>query len=99
MKSVWLFVVNDIAFHETGAGLLGLAIAGLWVDDEQAQDARVLIDAEQQVRQQQVNQAYQENPRSFLDLLIENPARWLGSLMAVVGLLALVLLPFYLLIA
>jgi len=90
-----LLVDNNILFHETGAGLLGLSIAGLWVDSDEASAARTLIDAEQAVRKQQVDQSYQENPRSFFGLFIANPMKWLGSVFAIVGLLGLVLLPFY----
>ena len=95
MANRCLLVDNDILFHETGAGLLGLAIAGLWVDADQAQAARALIDAEQAVRQKEIIESYQENPRSFFGLFMANPMKWLGSIFAVVCLLGLVLLPFY----
>jgi len=89
-----LLVDNDILFHETGAGLLGLSIAGIWVDDDKAQAARALIDDEQYTRQQLVRGEYMDNPKSAWSLFIANPIKWLASIAAIAGLLALVLLPF-----
>ncbi len=76
---------NDIEYHETSAGLLGISLPGLWVlDKEKVDKARALIDEYQQLRQKRVQEEYRLNKRTSMDMLKENPVRYLGSILAII---------------
>jgi len=76
---------NNIEYHETSAGLLGISVPGLWVlNEEHVDKSRALIDEYQQLRQKRVQEAYRLNKRTSADMLKENPVRYLGSILAII---------------
>ena len=80
-----LLLDNNIEFHETSAGLLGISLPGLWViNEEQVDKARELIDEYQQLRQKRVQEEYRLNKRTTADMFKENPVRYLGSILGII---------------
>ena len=80
-----LLLDNNIEFHETSAGFLGMAVPGLWVvNEEQAEEARHLIDEYQQLRQKRVQEEYRLKKRTSMDMFKENPVRYSGSILAII---------------
>lgn len=80
-----LLLNNNIEYHESSAGLLSISVPGLWVaNEEQADQARELIDDYQQLRQERVQEEYRLNKRTFTDMFKENPVRYLGSILAII---------------
>ncbi len=76
---------NNIEYYEASEGLLGISLPGLWViNEEQVDKARELIDEYQQLRQKRVQEEYRLNKRTSMDMLKENPVRYLGSILAVI---------------
>ena len=90
-----LLISNNIEYHETSAGLLGISVPGLWVDEEQADRARSLIDSYQQSRQKRVQELYRLNNRTSWDMFRENPARYLGSILVIILLFFLMVYMFF----
>ena len=90
-----LLVDNNMEFHETGAGLLGLGKAGLWVESTAAEQARQLIDDYQQLRQKRIQQLYQQHPVNLWQLFRKQPVKWLLNMLIIISVLGLSLLPFY----
>jgi hypothetical protein len=91
---------NGIPFHETSAGLLGLATPALWVTDaDQARRARRLIDVYQAERAASQRAAYERlrragRQRRVRDLLREHPLRFLLYLLAAAAVLYFSTAPF-----
>ena len=80
-----LLLDNNIEYHETSAGLLGISMPGLWViNEEQVDKARELIDEYQQLRQKRVQEEYRLNKRTATDMFKENPVRYSGSIIAII---------------
>jgi len=80
-----LLLDNNIEYHETSAGLLGISMPGLWViNEEQVDKARELIDEYQQLRQKRVQEEYRLNNRTSSDMFKENPVRYLASILAII---------------
>lgn len=81
---------NDIDYYETSAGVFGISMPGLWLkNEEQLQKARQLIDEYQKVRQNEAREEYnsrrrQGAARTFMDILKENPARYISSILAII---------------
>ena len=90
-----LLVEHEIEFHETGAGLLALGKAGLWVDTAQAETARQLIEHYQQQRQQTVSQQYLDHPKTLWRMFYQQPLKWVFNMLIIGCVLSLCLLPFY----
>lgn len=79
-----LLLNNEIEYHETSAGLLGISVPGIWIVNEgQVEKARALIDEYQLQRQKRVREEYLLNKRSALDMFKENPVRYTGSVLAI----------------
>jgi len=75
---------NAIDFYETSAGMFGISMPGLWIkNNDQTEIARQLIDEYQQLRQNKAREEYRSRQRTFMDLLKENPARYLSIILAV----------------
>lgn len=55
-----LFESHSIEFYETTAGNWGIGMPGLWLQDEDVQRARELIDQYQATRSQEQRQEYEE---------------------------------------
>ena len=80
-----LLLDNNIEFHETSAGILGMSVPGLWVvNEEQVEEARYLIDEYQQLRQKRVGEEYRLKKRTSMDMFKENPVRYLVSILAII---------------
>ncbi len=91
-----LLAEGGIAFHETGAGLLGISVAGLWVSDRAAAaHARTLIEDYQRSRAALQRAAYQQARRTLIDVLRERPLLFLLYLAVVLGVLYLSTIPFW----
>lgn len=80
---------HAIEFHETSAGLWGMSVSALWLRDESKfREARRLIDEYQSERLLRVKEEYANlrrdgRNRTVIDLIKENPLRFLGYLAAV----------------
>ena len=80
-----LLLDNNIEFHETSAGILGMSVPGLWVvNEEQVEEARHLIDEYQQLRQKRVREEYRLKKRTSMDMFKENPVRYSGSILVII---------------
>ena len=80
-----LLLDNNIEFHESSAGILGMSVPGLWVvNEEQVEEARQLIDEYQQLRQKRVREEYRLKKRTSMDMFNENPVRYLVSILAII---------------
>ena len=81
---------NDIDYYETSAGVFGISVPGLWLKSkDQVEIARQLIDDYQKVRQNEAREEYnlkqrQGTARTFMDILKENPARYISSILAII---------------
>ncbi|BCE00505.1 DUF6164 family protein [Marinicellulosiphila megalodicopiae] len=90
-----LLVDNDIVFHETSSGLLGLSVAGLWVDQELVDQARAIIETEQCTRQMQMRETFSRSPVTFKEQFKRHPIKWIASVLAVPAILSLIIIPFF----
>ena len=80
-----LLLDNNIEFHESSAGILGMSVPSLWVvNEEQADKARELIDEYQQLRQKRIQEEYRLKKRTSTDMFKESPVRYLGSILAII---------------
>jgi hypothetical protein len=92
---------NGIPFHETGAGLLGISVPGLWVRDTgDFERARALIDAYQQARTAEQRAAYEQargkgSHRRLRDIAREDPWRLILYALVAVAILYLSVMPFW----
>ncbi len=86
-----LLTEHAIEFYETSAGNWGISFAGIWLRDRaQLARAKALIEAYQRERQARARAAYEQqlregSQRRMVDLIRENPIRFLIYL-AVIGL-------------
>jgi len=94
---------NDIAYYETQPSRWGISYGGIWLsrDGDLAEAKRLMADY-QAARQTRVRAEYETARRegtaeTFASVLREQPLRVLLTVLAIVGLLALVALPVYLL--
>ncbi len=91
---------NGIEFYETDPGNWGISAGGLWLRDERRfREARALIDEYEQQRQQRVRAEYQRlrregRQRSLMDLIREDPLRFLLYLAGIIALLYISIKPF-----
>ena len=88
---------NGIDFYETSAGVFGISMPGLWLNNEkQLEKARQLIDEYQQLRQERARQEYEQgNGRSFLDMFKEAPFRYISFILVIILLCYLMIFTFY----
>lgn len=74
---------NDIGFTETSAGNWGISVAAIWLSNEhQLEQARQLITAYQaerliRAREEYARQVCEGRQRTVLDIVKENPLRFL----------------------
>lgn len=79
---------NDVGFTETSAGNWGISVAAIWLPDErQLEHAKQLIAAYQserlvRVRDEYARQIQEGRHRTLLDIIKENPLRFLIYLAA-----------------
>lgn len=91
---------HDIGFYETQAGRWRISVAGIWVEDADHARARGYFDAYQRERGQRIR-AEQAEARArgelptALDNLRQNPLGVLLAVAAIVGILALMLWPWW----
>ena len=77
-----LLASNEIDFYETSAGNWGVSVAAIWLRDErQRQKARLLIDEYQRERLARAREEYahlrsEGKHRTLLDVIKENPVRF-----------------------
>ncbi len=96
-----LLARGEVAFHETGAGLLGISVPGLWVGDQaEVSRARALIDEYQRERSARQRAAFERESRSgdgrtLADLLRQRPGMVLLYVVAVLTVLYLSTVPFW----
>lgn len=94
---------HGFAYHETGAGFLGLGTAGLWLlDSDQKQAARALIDRYQAERSARLAADYQAlcdagQAETTWHRSLRHPVRTLFYLAGAAAVLYLVLAPFLML--
>ena len=92
---------NDIDFHETSAGFIGIGTAAIWVNDEtQFDDARDLIEEYQRARYTNAREAYLQqktagSEKKFVDNLKAYPLRTTAYIGFALFLLFLVARPFW----
>jgi hypothetical protein len=88
---------NGIDFYETSAGVLGISMPGLWLNnEEQLAKARQLIDEYQQLRQERARQEYEQgNTRSFFDMFQEAPFRYTSFILVILLLCYLMVFTFF----
>ncbi len=76
---------NAIDFYETSAGVLGISVPALWLRNEaQLDKARQLIDEYQLLRQSRVREEFRLRPRTFTEMFIESPLRYIGIILAII---------------
>ncbi len=91
---------NEIDFYETHAGNWGIAMAAIWLKDEnQYPEAVLLIDEYQQQRAQQFQNDYAELKRSghaptLLTNIRESPLRFVVYLFSIAVILYISVMPF-----
>jgi hypothetical protein len=77
-----LLTSNDIAFHETSAGLFGLSTPAIWLhDEEQRPKAKALLDEHQRERFATKRAEYEAlkrtgKQRTIRDVIKDNPLRF-----------------------
>jgi hypothetical protein len=80
---------NDIDYYETTAGMFGISVPGLWLKSkDQLKIASQLIDDYSKARQNEAREEYnlqrrQGTARTFMDMLKENPAHYISSILAI----------------
>ena len=88
-----LLTDNEIDYHETPAGNWGISAPAIWVNDEkQTQKAKLLIEKYQQERLARARAEYEQlkkagKNRTVIDLIKENPVRFIAYL-AIIALVA-----------
>jgi hypothetical protein len=98
-----LFEANSVAFFETPASRFGISAGAIWLSDEaDAARARQLLAAYQQQRRENARSAFEAaredgRPTTFWGALREQPLRVLSALIVMAALVALCLLPYFLL--
>lgn len=95
-----LLTSSGIDFYETPAGNWGISSPAIWLNDEhQLDQARSLIEAYQHERQVRVKQAYAVlektgKQRTVIDVIKDNPLRFIIYLVAIVVIVYLSTKPF-----
>lgn len=93
---------HNIHFYETTAGRWRVGLDAIWLpDDTQTAQARLLIDDYQQARSVRQREAYAElaakgEAPTFGKMFAAHPIRFMGFVVAIVFVLALSTLPFWL---
>ena len=96
-----LLVSEGIVFHETTGGLLGLGTPAIWLPDaRELPRAKALIDAYQRERCDANRAEYERlraegRQRTLLDIVREDPLRFVLYLAIVGGVLYLSIMPFW----
>ena len=91
---------HGIDYYETFAGNWGISLPALWLRDElQYERARELLDEYQRQRFERVRGEYEEmkkagKARGWLDIICENPARFVLYTALMFGLVYLSIVPF-----
>ncbi|MDD5241614.1 MAG: DUF6164 family protein [Sulfuricella sp.] len=84
-----LLTGNEIDFYETSPGIWGISVAAIWLrDEDQYPRARSLIDEYQNERLVRVREEYahlqrEGRNRTVIDLIRENPVRFVVYLVAI----------------
>ncbi len=91
---------HGIAFYETQLGRWRISLAGIWVEDADYARARKYFDAYQQERGKRVRAEQAEAKQrgelpTAMDNLRENPLGVLLAVAAIIGILALMLWPWW----
>lgn len=90
-----LLQAEQIDYHETSAGVFGLSVAALWVNDQaQFRHARQLLDAyalerQQRMRAQREAEQAVGGTRTMLGMILERPLRFIGCFLLLVGIVYL----------
>lgn len=90
-----LLQAEQIDYHETSAGVFGLSVAALWVNDQaQFHHARQLLDAyalerQQRMRAQREAEQAVGGTRTMLGMILERPLRFIGCFLLLVGIVYL----------
>ena len=85
-----LLADNEIDYYETSAGIMGISMPAIWLRDEsQLEHAKQLIEDYQQQREKNARDEYinQQNAgtnKTFIGLFKEDPARFIGYLVAII---------------
>lgn len=96
-----LLTTNEIDYYETGAGILGFAMPAIWLRDEsQLKHARQLIDEYQEQRATQVRNEYNNQKlagtdKTIFDLFKQDPARYIGYLLAILFIIYFTVILFF----
>ena len=91
---------HGFEYHETGAGFIGLQVAGLWLlDESQKEAARAVIDAYQRERSARIRAEYEElraadRGETFAGRVMRHPFLALFYLGAAAAVVYIVLSPF-----
>jgi len=95
-----LLTDNAIEFYETSAGNWGISFAGIWVKDKaQRAEAKALIDDYEKERETRVRAEYDQQvkegrERTILDVIRENPIRFIIYMAVIVLVLTISIKPF-----
>ena len=95
-----LLADNTIEFYETSAGNWGISLAGIWLKDEtQLAEAKALIKTYEKNRLARVRAEYDEQvkegkERTMIDVIKENPFRFLIYMAVIALVLTLSIKPF-----
>jgi len=95
-----LLADNAIEFYETSAGNWGISLAGIWLKDEaQLAEAKALIKTYEKNRLARVRAEYDEQvregrERTMIDVIKENPFRFLIYMGVIALVLTLSIKPF-----
>jgi hypothetical protein len=95
-----LLASNGVDFYETSAGNWGISVAAIWLRDEsQHQQARSLIEEYQRERLTRVREEYahmrrEGKHRTVIDVIRENPVRFIVYLAVIAAVAYLSTKPF-----
>lgn len=95
-----LLAAGEIDFYETPAGNWGISAPAIWLNDEsQLEQARSLIEAYQDERLVRAREAYAElkkegRDRTLVDIVRENPMRFVVYLAAIAAIIYFSTKPF-----
>jgi len=95
-----LLTAGEIDFYETPAGNWGISAPVIWLKDaSQLDKARLLIDAYQRERQVRAREEYTQlkragRQRTIMDVIKENPLRFIVYLAAIVAIVYFSTKPF-----
>lgn len=95
-----LLTAGEIDFYETPAGNWGISSPAIWLNDEsQLEQARSLIDVYQRERLVRVRDEYAQlqragRQRTIIDVIKENPLRFIVYLAAIIAIVYFSTTPF-----